>query len=127
MSNDDSNKPSIFAQYIDKPEEEPLESKISPPANPRSLPLGRLLNWLLNYWTKPTISARDIYTYGPRPIKNLKEAIGVAEIMVRQGWLVPIQAHRHDRKTWLIVRKNEQIGAPRASSITETSNQTTIA
>jgi hypothetical protein len=109
---------SIFSQFIADSLEQ-HEPKTIPPANLKSLPVGRLLNWIINFWDKPTISAREIYTYGPHPIKNLKEAVGAAEILVRQGWLTPIPSHRHDRKVWLIVRKIEQMDTPRASRTAE--------
>jgi hypothetical protein len=84
----------------------PQPIKITPPTNLRLLPSGRLLNWLLNYWNEPTISAWQIYTYGPRP-RDPKGAISMAEILVQRGWLTPLRAHRHDRKVWLINRDTE--------------------
>jgi hypothetical protein len=117
--NDNNKSASVFTQYIAESLKEERR-EIIPPTNLKLLPAGRFLNWLLNYWSKPTISAYEIYTYGPRPIKNLKEAMSVAETLVQQGWLIPIRAHRHDRKLWLIVRKNEQIDAPRTNATTQT-------
>ena len=52
-------------------------------------PAQKLLDWLLRDWTKPTISARDIYTYGPNSIRDRESAIDLAEILVKHGWLVP--------------------------------------
>jgi hypothetical protein len=104
-----TNERSEFAQFIDQPK----RPEITPPANLKLLPAGRFLNWLLNNWDADTISAYEIYTYGPRPIKNLKEAMSVAEILVQRGWLVPVRAHRHDRKLWRVIRENEQMEIPR--------------
>jgi hypothetical protein len=81
--------------------------KTIPPANLRTYLAGRFLNWLLNNWKKSTISAFEIYTYGPVPIRNPKEAINAAEILTQRGWLTPLRAHRHDRKLWLINRENK--------------------
>ena len=93
------NDDSVFTRYIaDSLKEERREPETTPPANLKLLPAGRLLHWLLNYWSKPTISAYEIYTYGPRPIKTSKEAMSVAETLVRQGFLIPTRAHRIDRK-----------------------------
>jgi hypothetical protein len=109
--NDGSKSASVFTRYIaDSLKEERRE--IIPPTNLKLLPIGRLLNWLLNYWTKPTISTWQIYTYGPRP-RDPKGAIGMAEILVQRGWLTPIHTHRHDRKVWLVNRDAEQIAAVR--------------
>jgi hypothetical protein len=78
-----------------------------PPQEPTPLPTplaaGRLLDWLQNTWDKPTICARDIYRHGPRPVREDRErALEIAEILVRRGWLTPVEAHRHDRKVWRI-------------------------
>ena len=40
-------------------------------------PIERLLDWLVNHWAKPTITAREIYTFGrasfpPRQENNLE-------------------------------------------------------
>jgi hypothetical protein len=107
---------SVFAKYIASPER--CEPETAPPANFRSLPVGRFLHWL-THWNEPTISARQIYTYGPRCIRDWKEAVGVAEVLAQRGWLVPLPAHRIDRKVWLVVRGAEQMGAPRASQTAE--------
>jgi hypothetical protein len=83
-----------------------------PPANLKLLPIGRLLNWLLHYWNKPTISAQQIYTYGPVVVRNPKEAMRAAQILSQRGFLTPLQVHRHDRKVWLINRDNKPTETP---------------
>jgi hypothetical protein len=55
--------------------------------------------------TKPTVSARDICIYGPHSIRDRESAIDSAEILVKNGWLVPIKTRRHDIREWQIVRK----------------------
>jgi hypothetical protein len=105
------NDDSVFTRYIaDSLKEERRE--IIPPTNLKLLPTGRFLNWLLNYWSKPTISAQQIYTYGPVVVRNPKEAMRAAEILVQRGWLTPLRAHRHDRKVWLINRDNKPTETP---------------
>ena len=88
-------------------EKQPPEIIPPAPANLRTSLAGRLLNWLLNYWDADTISAKQIYTFGPRPIKNSKEAINAAEILVQRGWLIPTRTHRIDRRMWRIIRENK--------------------
>ena len=58
-------------------------------------PAQKLLDWL-QYWTKPTVSARDICIYGPNSIRNRDKAIEAAEIPVKTGWLIPNKTRRHD-------------------------------
>jgi hypothetical protein len=63
----------------------------------------KLLDWL-QHWAKPTISARDICIYGPRPIRNREKAGNAAKILEKNGWLIPVQTHRYDMEAWRIVR-----------------------
>ena len=71
---------------------------------PQQVPLaaGLLLDWLQNKWTRPTVHVRDICIYGPRPIRDRESAINSAEVLARQGWLVPMKSHRCDTKRWRI-------------------------
>ena len=64
----------------------------------------KLLDWLAS-WNKPTICARDILTYGPRPTRKREKVAEAAKILVKNGWLIPIQTHRYDMEAWRIVRK----------------------
>jgi hypothetical protein len=50
-------------------------------------PAQKLLDWL-QHWGETTVSARDIYTYGPRP-REREKAINQAKILVEHGWLSP--------------------------------------
>jgi hypothetical protein len=59
------------------------------------------LHEFLQRWT--VICLRDIYR-GPRGTRNRKKAIDLTEILTGNGWLIPDQAHRHDRRIWRIVR-----------------------
>ena len=68
------------------------------------LPAQKLLDWL-QHWTKPTVSACDICIYGPNSIRDRQSATDSAEILVKNGWLVPIKTRRHDMREWQIVRK----------------------
>ena len=64
-----------------------------------------LLDWLLNRWPNPTVTAREIYRSGPGPLQGDKEAIlNLTETLTRQGWLIPLKTWRRDKKEWKIAR-----------------------
>jgi hypothetical protein len=63
----------------------------------------KLLNWLQR-WDKPTVSWQNIQNYGPRP-KDRKKVVEAAEILVRNGWLIPLKPHRYDMHKWQVVRR----------------------
>ena len=62
----------------------------------------KLLDWLQR-WDKPTVCVRDIRIYGPVSLRNQKKATDSAEVLVKNGWLTPVQT-RHGHK-WQVVRK----------------------
>src|SRR5215831_14217007 len=68
-------------------------------------PAQKLLDWLQR-WPENTVTVRDLRVYGPRSIRNRKDAISSAEILVANGWLKPIKPSRPDTYAWQIVRKN---------------------
>ena len=75
----------------------------------RSSPQGKkLLDWLVNHWTKPTVTVRDIRIYGPNSVRDGKIASSTAEILVEQGWLVPLKGRRRDIREWQIVPKTSR-------------------
>jgi hypothetical protein len=88
-----------FARHRQGKSEEPERR----PRRSSSPPL--LLRWLRNRWPGATICARDIYRSGPNPIRDRKIALDLAEELVAQGALAPIESWRYDRKEWLIVGK----------------------
>jgi hypothetical protein len=92
---------SLF-ERLDKMRPPPVEEVSNQARN--LLPAQKLLDWL-QHWTKPTVSARDICIYGPNSIRDRKSAIDSAEILVKNGWLVPIKMRRHDMHEWQVVRK----------------------
>jgi hypothetical protein len=115
MTTNDGSGRSVFARYIvDSPPEAkqrgstlprgPLLQPIVPPSDYKSHPVERLLDWLVNRWGKPTVSARDIQRFGPNPIRDRNSANAMAEILVEHGWLAPLKTHRYDRREWQIVR-----------------------
>jgi len=83
------------------------EEKIKQPHG-GSPPTETLLDWLVNYWAKPTITAREIYTWGPHALRDKKTALNLAQSLVERGWLVPLHPHlvtgrrRRDKREWKI-------------------------
>jgi hypothetical protein len=73
-------------------------------ADPDILLAQKLLNRLLREWPKPTVSARDIYTYGPSAIRDRETTLSLAKILVDHGWLKPHKTRRHDAREWQIIR-----------------------
>lgn len=62
----------------------------------------KFIDWLQRGWGKPTICARDICIYGPRP-RDRKSVIDKAELLVKHGWLVPLKTYRYSGREWLVV------------------------
>jgi hypothetical protein len=87
----------------EQPRPLPTEKKIK--QSPSDLELAqRLLNWLQR-WNKPTVCIRDIHIYGPGSIRNKKNAVNAAEVLVNYGWLTPLKPHRYDMRKWRIIRR----------------------
>jgi hypothetical protein len=95
-TNGADERPSIFAVYI---EELPPARKAQRPSQAQ-----RMLDWLQR-WDKPIVNRRDVRIYGPSSVRDRKSMISSAEILVRYGWLVPIEPRRYDGFRWRIVRK----------------------
>jgi hypothetical protein len=91
---------SLF-ERLDKGRPAPTEEAIKQPQKIQRA--QKLLDWL-QHWGEPTICARDLCVYGPRP-RDRESAIDSAKFLAEQGWLSPIQTHRYDRHAWRIVRK----------------------
>jgi hypothetical protein len=75
-----------------------------PTAGPKAHPTEKFLDWLLNYWAKPTISLREICRYAPNAGRNWERAMDLAETMAQRGWLVRLKTHRRDHRVWQILR-----------------------
>jgi hypothetical protein len=89
----------------------PVEGQPKPEANTVSseraqklLPAQKLLDWL-QHWGKPTIRVRDIRIYGPRSLRGRESAIDSAQILQKEGWLIPLKTRRRDSLEWQVVRK----------------------
>ena len=94
---------SLF-ERLDKGRPPPAEEAIS--RSHKGLPpVEILLDWLVNYWTKPTITAREIYTWGPNCIRDKKTTLSLAQILVERGWLAPTETHQRNKQRWKIVRE----------------------
>jgi hypothetical protein len=71
---------------------------------PHKEPAQLLLDFL-QCWNKPVITTRQIRIFGPKSIRDRESAISSVEILVRRGWLVPLQARQRNWHQWQIVRK----------------------
>lgn len=115
-----SNGGSVFTEFVPAPPER-RAPETAPSVNLRSLPAGRLLQWILNFWDEPTISLREIRIYGPHATRNRKGAMDVAETLAHQGWFLPIRGPQCRSKIWRILRENEQMSMPRTNRTAELS------
>src|SRR5262249_54913370 len=95
---------SLF-ERLDKGRPPPVEEPINQ-ARRGSPSIEKFLDWLVNHWAKTTVTAREIYTYGPNSIRNKKTTLSLAQILVEQGWLVPVNPHQHNMRAWKIVRRS---------------------
>jgi len=76
-----------------------------PPASPKAPLAEKFLSWLLNDWTKPTISLREICRLGPTAGRDWECAMDLAETLVQRGWLVRREMQkRRDMRVWEIQR-----------------------
>jgi hypothetical protein len=92
----------------------PTEEVLKQPRE-SSPPIEKLLDWLVNHWAKPTVTAREIYIYGPNSIRDKKTALGLTHILVERGWIAPIKPHgrsRRDKREWKIVCRAEAARGP---------------
>ena len=88
-----------------------------PPKQAQPSPAQTLLDWL-QHWAKTTVTAREVYTYGPNSIRNKKTTLSLAQILVEQGWLVPIETRQYNTHEWKIVRRTTFIsGAATAAQV----------
>src|SRR5262249_22179214 len=89
-------------ERLDQGRPAPSPPPLPSPATQKPSPEQLLLNWIQR-WRGSTISWRDIHNYGP--FRDQKIAIDAAEILVRNGWLRPMKAHRYDMHKWEVIRK----------------------
>jgi hypothetical protein len=73
-------------------------------ADPELLLAKKLLDWLLTSWDKTTVTARDIYRYGPHAIRDRETTLSLAKILVDHGWLNPTKTRRADMREWQIIK-----------------------
>ena len=88
-----------------------------PPKQAQPSPAQTLLDWL-QHWAKTTVTAGEVYTYGPNSIRNKKTTLSLAQILVEQGWLVPIETRQYNTHEWKIVQRTTSIsGAASAAQV----------
>src|SRR5262245_19420672 len=88
---------------LDRNRPPPAEKKIEQPRKEPE-PAQKLLDWLQR-WSKPTITAREIYVSRHRFVRDKKTTLNLAEVLVEQRRLIPVETHRRDRHKWQIVRE----------------------
>ena len=76
---------------------------------PARSPAQKLLDWLLR-WDKPVVRVCDIRIYGPYALRNQKNksVTDAAEVLVKNGWLAPVQDETTRRRRghkWRVIRK----------------------
>jgi hypothetical protein len=81
-------------------EKDQPESKSAPEVSPEQ----KLLDWLQR-WNKPALSLRDILIHGPRALRDRETAIRATQVLIKNGWLQPVKALRHDAHQWEIIRR----------------------
>jgi len=63
-----------------------------------------LLDWLIRFWTRPSITLRDIHRSGPHSLRNKETILNLAQGLVERGWLIPQETWRRDKREWKIAR-----------------------
>jgi hypothetical protein len=115
---------SAFSFVLDGPAEERPAEPVTIPGGPLRRPVvpavdqtaplpARLLHWAVNVWPGQTLTVRDVYRYGPHPIRNRESALNQTRLLVEAGWLEPIKKpRRRDRVEYRVARGP---GAPTAA------------
>ena len=73
-----------------------------PTSSSTPMAAGVLLDWLQHKWAQPTIRAKTLYQFGPRPTRDKESTLKLTAILERQGYLVPMRGPRIDSKMWRI-------------------------
>jgi hypothetical protein len=63
-----------------------------------------LLDWIIRFWTKPSITLRDIHRSGPHFLRDKETILTLAQSLVERGWFVPQETWRRDKHEWKIAR-----------------------
>jgi hypothetical protein len=96
----------MFGQTDEPEKERPVSarhesngSQPKPGRTRKSPPAPQLLYWLQHSWARPLISLRQIVTYGPWGMRDRASALAQAELLERDGWLIPAPVeHQRDRR-----------------------------
>ena len=63
-----------------------------------------LLDWLMNRWTKNSVTLRDVLVFGPGCVRDREVALSLMQTLVARRWVAEVKAHRYDMKRWGIAR-----------------------
>ena len=77
-------------------------------ASPDLLLAQKLLDWLKKEWRGKTITARDIYQYGPSAIRDRKTTLTITQILVDHRWLKQLPTKRRDQNEWQLAGVESQ-------------------
>ena len=71
----------------------------------REDPTTMLLEWLIRFWTKPSITLRDIHRSGPHCLRDKNTILSSARILEDRGWFSPVPTWRRDKREWKIAAR----------------------
>lgn len=64
-----------------------------------------LLDWIIRFWTKPSITLRDIHRSGPHCLRDKNTILSSARILEDRGWFTPVPTWRRDKREWKIAAR----------------------
>jgi hypothetical protein len=81
----------------------------------------KLLDWLQR-WNKNTVTLRNILQFGPHSTRYKTAASNAADVLVKNGWLIPMKTQHKNREEWYIVRQLRVYPAVATESIEKAYN-----
>jgi len=76
----------------------------TPPEATREDPTTVLLEWLIRFWTRPSITLRDFHRSAPHSLRDKETILNLTQNLVKRGWLIPQETWRRDKREWKIAR-----------------------
>ena len=103
MSTNDDGKASFFARYIHNPPEKRTARTRNNRDGRRHQKAPALAQKSLDQTDRHNTRYLHLRTQ-PHP-GDKKTTLRIAETLAEQGWLVPLESYRYDRREWEIVRR----------------------
>jgi hypothetical protein len=63
-----------------------------------------LLEWLVRFWTRPSITLRDFHRSAPHSLRDKETILDLTQNLAKRGWLIPQETRRRDKREWKIAR-----------------------